>query len=523
MLLLEGHHIKIEIQGNLLLDIDRLTIHQHDRIGLIGKNGAGKSTLLHVLAHKQLPSKGYINCHVTSLLLPQLKQKNKEQSGGELTQSYIQQALQKAPALLFADEPTTHLDKEHIVWLEQEFKRWSGAFVIVSHDRAFLDQVCTTIWEIEDYHLHVYKGNYSSYIEQKERKSSFLHHEYENYIREKKKLETAIQAKEKRAARATKKPKNVHRSEAKITGAKPYFAKKQKKLQQTAKALETRLEKLDKVEKPRENTEIKMDIANHEDFYGRTIIRVEQLEGKINQRILWNKESFFIKGGDKVAIIGNNGSGKTTLLNTLLSRNKAVSISPAVIVGYLSQHLTLLKAEDRILDTVKETSKQNVTLIRTVLARLHFIGDDVHKKIDVLSGGERVKVALAKLFVSDSNTLILDEPTTFLDIEAVKALESLLQEYIGTVLFVSHDRHFVNNIATKMIEIKNNQLHVFDGTYEEYQAHIITPPRNHHANRKLMIETRLTEVLSLLSMKPTEQLEQEFQQLLTEKKRLMEE
>ncbi|MCK0471834.1 Vga family ABC-F type ribosomal protection protein [Halalkalibacter sp. APA_J-10(15)] len=519
MLLLEGHQIVIEIQGNTLLKAEKLTIHQQDRIGLIGKNGTGKSTLLHILARKQKPTKGTINSDVTTFLLPQLKEMVDGKSGGEMTQAYIQQAIQESPTILFADEPTTHLDKEHIEWLEQKLRNWSGAFVIVSHDRAFLDQLCTTIWEIEDSNLNMYNGNYSSYIEQKDHHRSHHHEEYDKYMKEKNKLERAIAGKEKRAAKATKKPKNVSRSEAKITGAKPYFAKKQKKLQQTAKALETRLEKIEEIEKPKDLTELKMEIPNQEAFHGRMIIRVEQLVGQIDNRTLWSKQSFFIYGGEKIAIIGKNGSGKTTLLNQLISPNKEVSISPAVIVGYLSQHLSLLQTKESILMNVKETSKQSETLIRTVLARLHFLGQDVHKPVHVLSGGERVKVALAKLFVSHCNTLILDEPTTFLDIEAVKALEALLQEYEGTVLFVSHDRQFIKSVATKVIEINQKKLHVFAGTYEEYQAHKERPTQNSD-DRKLIIETRITEILSLLSISPSDQLEKEFQQLLAEKKKL---
>lgn len=522
MLRLEARHLKKFIGERVLLDIEHLQLHEQDRIGLVGRNGSGKTTLLEILAGKRQADEGTIMRHGTCELIPQLKRTDTTKSGGEVTQEAIQQALVRNAGILLADEPTTNLDLEHVEWVEQNLSRWPGALLVVSHDRAFLDALCTTIWEIHEGKLKVYKGNYTDYVRQKEIERKQRELAYEQYEKKRKQLEEALRQKEQQAARATRVPKHVNPKEAK--GAKPHFAKIQKKLYQSAKAMETRLEKLEKVEKEKQLPPIRMNLPNEEAFKGRIILRVEDLSGTIGNRVLWEKARFLVRGGDKLAIIGPNGSGKTTLVKKLVNREPGVAFSPAVQPGYFSQNLNILDANRSILDNVRATSKQDETLIRTVLARLHFFRDDVHKLVGVLSGGERVKVALAKIFLSDSNTLILDEPTNYLDLDAMEALESLLKEYEGTVLFVSHDRRFIESVATRILEIRDGRIELFEGTYAQYQAYKRTVPgqqsRPSGEDERLLIETKLSEVLSRLSIEPSEQLEQEFQRLLAAKRAL---
>lgn len=384
-----------------------------------------------------------------------------------------------------------------------------------------MDAICETVWEIDDGKLHVYKGNYSEYVDQKELKIRQQEAAYESYMQKKHQLEQALMQKEKKANRAAKKPKNISRSEAKITGAKPYFAKKQKKLQQVAKSIETRLDKLEKVEKVREHPKITMDLPSSEDHHGRFIIRGEHVGGKVGNRTLWNPTDFYIKGGDKVALIGNNGTGKTTLIKQIVNNEPSITVAPSVKLAYFSQNLDVLVKQDSILDNVMSTSIQSETTVRTVLARLHFFRDDVYKPVHVLSGGERVKVAFAKIFVSDSNMLILDEPTNFLDIEAVEALEALLIDYEGTLLFVSHDREFINNIANRILSIEDKEMKIFDGTYELYKSYSPKLEANTDKQELLVIGNKITEVLGKLSLEPTEELDQEFQELLRLKNKLL--
>lgn len=520
MLLLEANDIKLYVKDRLLLDIEKLQVYSGARIGLVGKNGSGKTSLLEVLTGKRACDSGTIQINRTCELLPQLKRTNTTKSGGEVTQEYIMDALTRNPEILLADEPTTHLDIEHIEWLERKLRNWQGALLLVSHDRAFLDALCTTIWELHEGHIKEYKGNYTDYIQQKELEIKSHEVAYEKYEKKKKQLEEALILKEKKAARATKSPKKVSPSEARITGAKPYFAKKQKKLRTAAKAMETRIEKLEKVEKIKDSPAIRMDLPNEETFKGRIVLRVENVAGRFGERILWSPATFQIRGGDKLAIMGANGSGKTTLLKKIINHTRGITISPAMKMGYFSQTFDQLDTNRSILENVQSSSKQTETFIRIVLARLHFFREDVYKEVGVLSGGERVKVALAKLLVSDINTLILDEPTNFLDIEAVEELESLLEDYEGTILFVSHDRRFIGKVATRILAIENKEILIFEGTYSEYKKYEPQPERDTAEDDLLLLETKITEVLSRLSIEPTDELESKFQELLAKKRKL---
>ncbi|MHA6253354.1 Vga family ABC-F type ribosomal protection protein [Oceanobacillus sp. CAU 1775] len=523
MVIKEISQIKYEISDRTLFEIEHLQIQVKDRIGLVGKNGTGKTSLLEILAGKKSPTSGSVTEDASVTLLPQLKDSTTTKSGGEITQKYIDNALAEKADLLLADEPTTNLDTEKIEKLESAFQRFQGAIIVVSHDRAFLNAICNIIWELDNGELNVYKGNYSDFIEQKDLKIRQQEAAYESYIQKKQQLENALERKEQKAQRATKKPKNVSNSEARLIGAKPYFAKKQKKLQQVASSIETRIDKLEKVEKVRELPQIKMDIPNQGSLLGRFIIRAENVPGKIGNRILWKSTDFHVKGGDKIALIGNNGSGKTTLIKKILNSDVGISISPAVTFAYFSQNLDILNTEKTILENVLRTSIQDETTVRTILARLHFYRDDVYKPVGVLSGGERVKVAFAKLFVSDTNMLILDEPTNFLDIDAVEALEDLLVSYEGTVLLVSHDRAFIEKIADRIFIIDDEELVTFEGSYKQFKTYEPQPQTDSNEQALLVIENKMTEILGKLSLSPTEELEQEFQELLRKKRELQSE
>lgn len=517
MALIQLQNIRFDVKDRTLFHVSDLKIHQGDRIGLVGRNGSGKTSLLQMMAGDILSPSGTITKNASVELLPQIKPRMEENSGGEVSQTVINQTLARAPEVLLADEPTTHLDTEHVKKLEQQLQRRREALIVVSHDRAFLDALCTKIWEIEDGQIHTFTGNYSDYEQQKAEARQHHEKEYEKYVQKKKQLEEAMQQKEQKAQRATKKPKNVSNSEAKITGAKPHFAKKQKKLNQGVKSIQTRIDQLDEVEKIKELPPIKMQVTNEESLRNRIIIRGEQVSGTVGKRLLWEGFDFTINGGDHIALIGPNGSGKTTFLRMIMDEQQAIQVSPAVSFGYFSQMMDVLVTEDSIIANVGYTSSQDETLIRTVLARLGFFQEDVFKPVHVLSGGERVKVAFAKLFVSNANTLILDEPTNYLDIDALEALESLLTEYSGTVIFVSHDRRFLQKVATKIFAIRDKNIDSFDGSYEAYMRS--TPKKKYEPlqDELLKVDTKITGVLSRLSITPSEDLEQEFQRLLRQK------
>lgn len=520
MLLMEAKHIKHYVRDRLLLDIAQISVHQNERIGLVGKNGSGKTTLLNLISGSLLADEGNISGPSHIELLPQLKRTDTTKSGGEVTQEYIQKALNSNAALLLVDEPTTNLDTTHIEWLESKLKEWQGALIIVSHDRTFLDALCSTIWEIKEGRITEYKGNYSNYAKQKEVEYQQEKLAFEKYQNEKRQLEEAIRAKKEQAQRATKRPKNVSNSEARITGVKTHFANKQKKLRKTVTVMETRLENLEVVKRSNKLPPIQMDLPNEESFRNRTVLRVQNISGVVGDRLLWKKTNFQVQGGDKLAIIGANGSGKTTLVKKIINQELGITLSPSVKIGYFAQNLSILDNEKTILENVKESSNQNETLIRTVLARMHFFDDDVYKSVKVLSGGERVKVALSKVFLSNVNMLVLDEPTNFLDVYALEALEELLVEYEGTVLIVSHDRSFISSIATKILAFEDNELIFFEGTYEEYLNRDQENERDIKADELALIENEIAAVLSQLSIEPTDELDKKFQELIKKKREI---
>lgn len=521
MNILDIQQLKFSIGDRDLLNIQNLQATNGQKIGLIGRNGSGKSTLLNVLNQETVADDSHFSVRGNVELLPQLKPTHIKKSGGEITQDYIVRLLSKNPQLLLADEPTTNLDTSHIKWVERELKRFNGALILVSHDRQLLDNVCETIWELEDGEITQYTGNYSNYVEQKRNKEKFQEKEYQKYQAEKKKIEEAITQKQQQAQQAGKAPKNKSYSEINAKGAQTYYGKLQKGLHQNQKAMESRLEKLDPVEKPKEKFPIQMDLPDVQTYKNKIILRAENMSGQINSKKLWKPTTFFIKGSDKVGIIGPNGSGKTTFVRKIINDNdKNLYRSPAMKIGYFAQDLNILDNEKTILENVKRESKQTETLIRIVLARLGFYQNDVEKKVKVLSGGERVKVSLAKIFVSDCNTLILDEPTNFLDVYALEALEELLVEYEGTVLILSHDRSFISSVATKILAFEDNELIFFEGTYEEYLNRDQENERDIKADELARLENEIAAVLSQLSIEPTDELDKKFQELIKKKREI---
>lgn len=529
MTVIDIQNIKVSQGSRDLLKLKNLQVQDNQRIGLVGKNGSGKTTLFNVLIKNEEPDIGDFRINGRVAMLPQLKKTDTTKSGGEVSQEYIIQTLSKSSKVLLADEPSTNLDTSHVDWVERQLNSYPGAIILVSHDRKLLDNVCDTIWELTDGEITEYTGNYSDYIKQKENEKKQQQKEYQKYQQKKHKLEQAISHKENQATRALKVPKNLSSSERRdASGVNPYFQKLQKGLHQNRKALETRLDKLEVVEQPKEESSIQMDLPNQRAFKNKMIIKAEKLKGEVAKKTLWNPTTFFINGGEKIGIIGPNGSGKTTFLKKIINQSDDnLYSSPAMKIGYFSQNLDLLNKDQTILQNVSNESSQNETLIRIVLARLGFYRADVHKKVHVLSGGERVKVSLAKLFVGDYNTLILDEPTNYLDVYALEALEDLLIEYEGSILFVSHDRKFIQAIATKILYIEEEEMKLFHGDYDAYLKREHQEIRDTTAEALTKIELNITNVMTklgdpLLSDGEKEELEVEFQTLIKQKRKITE-
>jgi len=500
--MLDINDARIEVQGETLLTIDRLRVQSAKTIALIGRNGSGKTTLFNYI----YDNRNRIAGSNSIKLVPQIKAKDTRKSGGENTKSYLQEAMKVNARIMLLDEPTTHLDEGNVRWLAGKLKRWPGIKIITSHDRDFINRVADEVWAIEEHTVKVYPGNYDKYREIRDHELKRQHDEYEKYTAEKKHLENAAAQKTGRA-QAVNKPKNKHDSDFRQTGAKPYYNKKKKKMEQVAASIRTRIDQLEVKEKPYEEKPIRFHTQHIEDLGSRIIIKLEDDDVAIEEKALIKSARLFIRGGEHVAFTGANGSGKTTLFNHIQQKYD----DGILHIGYFNQQLESLDNDKTVIENIMETSIYNETAVRTALARLAIVKDEVYKPVSVTSGGERVKIQLVKILMSDAAVLLLDEPTNFLDIHTIEALESMIRDFPGTVLLASHDRMFRENTTEKSYTIKNKKL------TEE-----ISVREKDEAEEELMvIETKITEVLSRMADGPDEILDSEFQELLRRKKAIM--
>lgn len=376
-------------------------------------------------------------------------------SGGQKTRVALGKLLLQKPDLIMLDEPTNHLDLNSIMWLENYLLNYKGAVIIVSHDRYFLDKIATKIIEIDNGAVSSFNGNYSDYAVQKEHLRAEQMNAYLNQQREIKHQEEVID-----------KLKQFNR-------------------EKSIKRAESREKMLDKIERLDKPTEVKADmqltLTPHKTS-GNDVMRIEGLSKGFDGNMLFENVSFEIKRGEHVAIIGDNGTGKTTLLkiiNELIPPDSgAIRLGANVEIGYYDQEHHVLHMDKTLFDEISdEYPYLTNTQIRNTLAAFLFTGEDVFKKISALSGGERGRVSLAKLMLSEANFLILDEPTNHLDITSKEILETAINAYEGTVLYVSHDRYFINRTATRILELTQKEFVNYIGNYDYYleKKDILTP------------------------------------------------
>ncbi|SEB20711.1 macrolide transport system ATP-binding/permease protein/pleuromutilin/lincosamide/streptogramin A transport system ATP-binding/permease protein [Thalassobacillus cyri] len=528
MLLMRAMNIQFTIGPRRLLDIEELKIHKGDRIGLVGKNGQGKTLLLNYLAGKT-EMEPQVDFHTDFSWFQQLGDPDnhdnewKTLSGGEKTLAKLERLFAEDSDLLFLDEPTNNLDWQHIEQLERQLENHQGAFLIVSHDRSLLGKVCTTIWHLEDGKITSYQGDYSFYADQKELEHKQQQEAHEKYLKEKKRLTERLTKKRKQAKGMRKPPSRMGNSEWQL--GKNKAAGQQKKIERVSKNIENRMERLEKVDKPFEWEEVKMDYVLHSPIHRKQLLMAKDVHGSVAGRELYQVPFLKLTTGSKTALIGANGSGKTTLIQQLLKGGETVDFAAQVKIGHFDQMLKSLPVKETVLQYVQSTSQLPEHLLRIILGRLRFKADDVHKTIGVLSGGERVKVALARLLTGDFNLLILDEPTNHLDLEAIEALEGLVRDYPGTVLYVTHDRRFVDRTTTHLWVLEEQTVHSFEGSLEEYGKVKQKPKEVEEQEYNMMtLETKLTELVSRISMAPqgedNSDLEEEYQQVLGQIRKL---
>ena len=492
-LLLEADHILKNYGLRRILDVDRLTIYDGERIGLVGENGAGKSTLLAILAGSLEPDGGTIcrRCPVAVIhqsgearldgsarLASEFRAPEDHQglSGGEQTRRRIVEALTADAPLLLADEPTTDLDADGISRLRQRLANHRGALVLVSHDRALLDALCTRILHLEDGRISDFPGSYADYRAEQERRRAFQQFEYDQYRAERARLKAAAQQKAEWAASVKKAPKRMGNSEARLHTRE--FTNAVLRQSQAKRSLEDRMNRLEKKERPRDLPDIRMALGVSAPIQAKTALEARCQQLRAGGRTLLANARLVLPTGSRTALLGENGCGKTTLLRALRGTGSpgvdfrgSVRLNPAAKLGVFDQdHARELNLDHTALENAMADSTLPESLARTVLARLNLRGDDVFKPVRVLSGGERAKIALAKLLLSDANLLLLDEPTNHLDLFTMEALEALLAGYGGTLLFVSHDRAFVSGVATRVVRLEDRGLTAFEGTLSEMEA-----------------------------------------------------
>jgi len=367
-------------------------------------------------------------------------------SGGQKTRVSLGKLLLTKPDILLLDEPTNHLDLNSISWLETYLLNYPGAVFIVSHDRFFLNRVVTKVVEIDQGHLRMYNGNYKDYAEKKRQLRDAQMKEYLNQQREIKHQEAVIEK-----LKSFNREKSIKRAESR----------------------EKMLDKIERIDKPMDSTQEMHFELSPSCISGNDILTVEHLTKRFETQTLFSDISFEIKRGEHVAIIGDNGTGKTTLLkilNQVLDADEgAFTLGSKVKIGYYDQEHHVLHDNKTIFEEISDAypSLTN-TQIRNTLAAFQFTADDVFKLIRDLSGGEKGRVSLAKLMLSEANFLILDEPTNHLDITSKEILEQALNDYTGTILYVSHDRYFINQTASRILELVNQTFVNYIGNYDYY-------------------------------------------------------
>lgn len=528
MIILQANKIERSFAGEVLFDNISLQVDERDRIALVGKNGAGKSTLLKILVGEEEPTSGEINkkrdlslsylaqdsrfessntiydemLHVfddlrktektlrqmelemgekTGADLEKLMQdydrlseefrqaggftyeadirailngfkfdesmwqmKIEELSGGQNTRLALAKMLLEKPNLLVLDEPTNHLDIETIAWLENYLVNYSGALLIVSHDRYFLDKVATITLDLTKHSLDRYVGNYSSFVEQKEQK---LLTEAKNYEKQQKEIAALKDFVNRNLVRAS-------------TTKRAQSRRKQ-------------LEKMERLDKPEAGTKSAHMTFHSDKASGNVVLTVEEAAVGYDDQILSEPINLDIRKMNAVAIVGPNGIGKSTLIKSIVGQIPFIKgearFGANVEVGYYDQTQSKLTPHNSVLDELWNDFKLTPEVeIRNRLGAFLFSGDDVKKTVGMLSGGERARLLLAKLSMENNNFLILDEPTNHLDIDSKEVLENALIDFDGTLLFVSHDRYFINRVATQVLELSEEGSTLYLGDYDYY-------------------------------------------------------
>ncbi|MDL2232671.1 ATP-binding cassette domain-containing protein [Ruminococcaceae bacterium OttesenSCG-928-L11] len=512
-LILQANHIKKQYGVRTILDFESLQVYEGNKIGIVGLNGAGKTTLLGILSGELDPDEGSVSRKREVAYIRQFEEHDGTLSGGETVKKRITRETARRDTIIFADEPTANLDQDGVRWVQSKLEA-AGTVLLISHDRHLLDAVCDRIIEVKDGKLYFYTGNYSDYVEQAELQKDQQLQQFEEFKKKKEQLTSAIQTKDKRVSHQKSKRKNAlkkNSSEARLGGHK--WAASVKHAEKEAKVLKARLDRLEAVERPRELPKFRINFEKTDPPVSKIIVSSDSFSFAYGDNAIFDKATFAIPNGKKVAITGKNGAGKTTLFRQIQAGDPQIRIAPKLQFGYLHQGLENIDPTKTVLENAMRDSVQERADVYSVLAGLLFTGGDFEKKAAALSGGERIRLSLGMLIVSGCNALMLDEPTNYLDIRSIEAVQRMVKEYPGAVLLVSHDAAFRKAVTDMELLVEGGKVHAIQQE---------TKPAKPSEADRMILELRRTKLASSISSAPSEEkarLEAEYQTVLEELRR----
>ncbi|MBE4909598.1 ABC-F type ribosomal protection protein [Bacillus luteolus] len=561
MTVMKIRDIKKSFGDKVILEKVNADIKKGDRIGLVGNNGAGKTTLANILYGSIQPDSGTVNSSKQGIKMGFLLQsteytvtdfkevttshenellKNsselglkkvqewdgerlKHLSGGEKLKLSLARIWAAKPDVLILDEPTNHLDYQGVEWLVGEIKQFSGTVIIISHDRYFMDQTVNQVVELENGISTVYKGNYSEYREEKERRNLEQMHHYEVQQKRKEKVEQQIENLQNWSDKA-------HKQSTKQDGYKEYYRMKAKKMDVQVKSKRKRLEKeleKNKVEKPVEDCKVNFQFGSS-GKRGNSILEAKGISKSFEGRVLFEDSHFYIKHGERIGIFGENGCGKTTLIKTVLGQialsKGELWKSDSLKIGYLSQDVDELDTEKTALEILGITERDEISRVRTIFANIGLKEDKITKPISTLSLGERTRVKLVGMLLKNLDLLILDEPTNHLDLVSRESLEKTLEEFAGTILVISHDVYFMNKLCDKLLVFENKKILRVEKSLTEYLSRSEEPVSN-SKEELLVLQNKITALLGEISLLTREdpkynEIDQKLSELLKRKREI---
>ncbi|GKV55177.1 ABC transporter ATP-binding protein [Sporosarcina sp. NCCP-2222] len=525
MLLGKIKEISYKIGETTILDAVSAEIPQDACVAIVGANGAGKSTLLSILAGELAPTSGSLHWVGPRPSLTYFKQEQREEgdqentgemyvyrskwhlpdhvryataSGGERMKIRLSAALSRNSQLVLLDEPTNHMDAESLEELVRVINQKQATYLIVSHDRHFIDQTADYVLELEDGKMTVYTGNYTSYREKKEQAHAIQVHHYEKQQREIKQVQEQIAQLKEWSAKA-------HAESTKKGGAKEYYRVKAKKKDVQIRSMQKRLgAKLakERVEKPAEETTVWFDVKG-ERKKGHRVMELQNVQKSYGNQQLFSNVSFTVQAGERLALIGPNGSGKSTLFSILTGNavcEGEVWLSNGLSIGYMSQAVLDLPQDITMAEHFHRNSFAEQGKLRTQLANLGLTEIHWGLKLGELSQGERVKVKLMQFILQGTDVLLLDEPTNHLDLPSREQLEKTLEAFPGTLLIASHDRYFIEKLAKGLLLFEKGTVQKRPVTFQEWVDRKDAPEERKTPEDRLRLETELQAVLGQLSM-----------------------